>query len=140
MEDQETLHNQDLCGENFHRLVRPVVVHIGIHRALDGTALPQLLEVADQQVRFKGAGVVVILEGPLLVGLSLLPLLVAVVANDGDAAAEVVFQVLGQGGLSGAAAPGDADDDGAHTVFLPSVRFDSPSSIIWVRGEKARRT
>ena len=140
MEDQKALHNQNLGGEDLHRLVRPVVVHIGVYRALDGAALPQLPEVPDQKVRLKGVGVVVVLEGPLLIGLALLPLVVAVVPNHGDAAAKVILQMLGQGGFAGAASPGDADDDGVHTVFLPSVRFDSPSSIIWFRGEKARRT
>ena len=45
----------------------------------------------DEQLRVEGAGVVVIYPGPLLVGLALLALVVAVVADHGDAFPEMLL-------------------------------------------------
>ena len=77
----------------------------------------ELAQVLHQQLRFKGGGVVVVDLGPLFVGLALLALVVAVVADDGDGVTKVLFQVPGQGGFPGAGAAGDADEDGIHATF-----------------------
>ena len=68
----------------------------------------------DEQARFKGVGMVVVDLGALLVGLAVLPLIIAVVSDDGDGVTEVLFQVPGQGGFPGAGAAGNANDEGFH--------------------------
>ena len=113
------------------------MVHVGVDRALDGAALHQLMEVLDHEVGIEGVRVVVVLAGPLLVGLAHLALIVAVVADDGDIVAEVLLQVAGQGGLAAAGAAGDADENGIHERTPPRVVF---RNIIGARGRKSKNS
>ena len=90
------------------------MLHIGIDRALDGAACLQFFQMLNQQIRIKGGGVVIIDSGALLRRLAVLPLIVAVVSDDGDLRAEMLLQMAGEGGFAGAGAAGNADKDGAH--------------------------
>ncbi|CAN4048319.1 putative protein conserved in bacteria, partial [Dysosmobacter welbionis] len=93
LEDQNALHNDDLGGLDLHGLVGAVVLHKGVDGALDGASGLQLLQVADQQVRVKGVGVVIVHLGPLLIGPAHLALVIAVMADDGHVFAEVFLQM-----------------------------------------------
>ena len=129
LENQNALHDDDLVGIHRHCLVSAVVVHIGVHRALDGAACLQLFQMLDEQIRVEGAGVIVVYLGPFLIGLALLALIVAVVADDGDAVTEVFFQVPGQGGFAGTCAAGNADQNRAHRPFSSNPREMRSSGI-----------
>ena len=119
LEDQNALHNDDLGGLDLHGLVGAVVLHKGVDGALDGASGLQLLQVADQQVRVKGVGVVIVHLGPLLIGPAHLALVIAVMADDGHVFAEVFLQMPGQSGLSGAGASRNPDQDGVHVPDSP---------------------
>ena len=106
--------DDDLGGEDLDGFVRAVVVHIGVDGALDAAARLESLEVLDEQARFKGVGMVVVDLGALLVGLAVLPLIVAAVSDDGDGVAEMLLEMARERGLAGAGAAGDADENGAH--------------------------
>ena len=62
---------------------------------------------------------VVVDLGALLVGLAVLPLVVAVVPDDGDGVAEMLLEMARERGLAGAGAAGDADHHGIHPGFPP---------------------
>ena len=68
----------------------------------------------------KSTGVVVILFDPLFKGHVRVVLVVAVVADDGDRAAEVVLEMLCQRGLAAAGAAGDADEKRIHWETSPT--------------------
>lgn len=57
---------------------------------------------------------VVVDLGALLVGLAVLPLIIAVVSDDGDGVAEMLLEMARERGLAGAGAAGNADENGAH--------------------------
>ena len=114
LENEDALDDDDLGGEDLNGLVRAVVVHIGVDGALDAAARLERLEVLDEQARFKGVGMVVVDLGALLVGLAVLPLIIAVVSDDGDGVAEMLLEMARERGLAGAGAAGNADENGAH--------------------------
>ena len=114
LENEDALDDDDLGGEDLDGFVRAVVVHIGVDGALDAAARLERLEVLDEQARFKGVGMVVVDLGALLVGLAVLPLIVAVVSDDGHGVAEMLLEMARERGLAGAGAAGDADENGAH--------------------------
>ena len=114
LEDQDALHDDDLGGDDLHSLVGAVMIHKGIHRALNAVASLQLLQVLNQQIGIKGIGMVIIYPCPFFIGLAYLAFIVIIVADDRDLRAEMLFQVPGQGGFAGAGAAGDADKDGTH--------------------------
>ena len=138
-EDEDALHDDDAVGLDLHGLVRPVVVHVGVDRALDGAALHQRMEVLDHEVGIEGVRMVVVLPGPLLVGLAHLALIVAVVADDGDVVAEVLLQVAGQGGLAAAGAAGDADENGIHQTLPLVLISDRYYKSRWPQKQELRR-
>ena len=114
LENEDALDDDDLGGEDLNGLVCAVVVHIGVDGALNAAARLERLEVLNEQARFKGVGMVVVDLGALLVGLAVLPLIVAVVSDDGDGVAEMLLEMARERGLAGAGAAGDADENGAH--------------------------
>ena len=114
LENEDALDDDDLGGEDLDGFVRAVVVHIGVDGALNAAARLERLEVLNEQARFKGVGMVVVDLGALLVGLAVLPLIVAVVSDDGDGVAEMLLEMARERGLAGAGAAGNADENGAH--------------------------
>ena len=114
LENEDALDDDDLGGDDLHSLVGAVMIHKGIHRALNAVASLQLLQVLNQQIGIKGIGMVIIYPCPFFIGLAHLAFIVIIVADDRDLRAEMLFQVPGQGGFAGAGAAGDADKDGTH--------------------------
>ena len=121
LENQDPLHDDDLGGINGHGLVRAVVVLVGVDRALYGMTGLQLPQVFDQQLRVEGTGVVIVDLGPLLITFAELPLVIAVVANDRHILAEMLLQMPGKGGFTGAGAAGNADENRAHLPKSSSI-------------------
>ena len=66
--------------------------------------------MSGKEAPLKGVGMVVVDLGALLVGLAVLPLIVAVVSDDGDGVAEMLLEMARERGLAGAGAAGDARD------------------------------
>ena len=97
------------------------------------------MEVLDHEVGIEGVRVVVVLAGPLLVGLAHLALIGAVVADDGDVVAEVLLQVAGQGGLAAAGAAGDADENGIHETLPLVLVSTSHYKSRWPQKQGLRR-
>ena len=119
LEDEDALHDDHLGGLYLDGLVGAVVDGVVVDGAVDGLPGLQPLQILHHQLRVEGVGVVVVLLAPLLEG-TVLPLVVVVVMHHADVRSEPLGQMLGKGGLAGAGASGDADENGVHTRRPPA--------------------
>ena len=121
---QDAFHDQNRCGLDVLYLVAAVVVGVVVHRAVDGAACLQLLQMVDQQSVVKSVRVVVVQLAALLKGQLVVALVIAVV---GDQAyfilAKTLLQPQSKGGLSAAGAACNANDQiihrGSSCIILP---------------------
>ena len=112
---QDALHDQHRGGLDVLHLVAAVVVHIVVHRAVDGAAGLQLLQMVDQQGVVKGVRVVVVQLAALGEGQLVVALVVAVVGDQAHLVlAEALLQPQGEGGLAAAGTACDANDQIVH--------------------------
>ena len=96
-------------------LVTAVVVGVIVHRAVDGAAGLQLLQVVDQQGVVKGIRMVVVQLAALLKGQLIVTLVVAVVGDQAHLVfAEMCPEPFCKGGLAAAGTACDADDQIVH--------------------------
>ena len=113
---QDALHDEDGGGLDVLYLVAAVVVGVIVHRAVDGAACFQLLQVVDQQGVIKGVRVVVVQFAALLKRQLVVALVIAVVGDEADfILPKPLFQPQGQRGLAAAGPAGNADDQIFHT-------------------------
>ena len=113
---QDALHDEDGGGLDVLYLVAAVVVGVIVHRAVDGTARFQLLQVVDQQGVVKGIRVVVVQLAAFLKRQLVVALVIAVVGDEADfILPKPFFQPQGQRGLAAAGPAGNADDQIFHT-------------------------
>ena len=134
--DQDALDDDDAGRLDGNGLLRAVMDGVVVDRALDALARLELLEMLDKHVRVEGIRVVVVEQGPLLIGHVVMGLVIIVVVDHRDLAPKALDQALGDGGLAAAGAAGDADDhDVAHVPLPLSLSFayftiiDSPKAI-----------
>ena len=124
LKDQDPLHDYHLGGLDLHRFISTVVDGVIVDGAVNGLAPLQRLQIGDHQLGIKGVRVVVILPAALREG-AVLPLIVIVVMDHADIAAEAPGQVLRQCGFAGTGAAGDADENGVHgdpsLIFFPFI-------------------
>ena len=92
-----------------------------VHRAGDGFAAAQGLNLFYHQIGVKGVRVVVVQLAPLFIGQLVMALVVIVMADDRDILPKTLFQFSRQGGLPGTRAPRNADDDAVHANSLLSA-------------------
>ena len=116
LEDQDALDDDDMARLDNDGFLRAVVLREIIDGAFDTVSFTQFLEVLDEQIRLKGVGVVVVDRLTLLEGQVVVRCIVVIVINHRDFVAEVVLEAIGERGLSGARAAGNADNRGFHTV------------------------
>ena len=105
-------------------LVAAVVVGVIVHRAVDGTACFQLLQVVDQQGVIKGVRVVVVQFAALLKRQLVVALVIAVVGDQAHfILAKTLLQPQSKGGLAAAGAACNANDQiihrGPSCIILP---------------------
>ena len=109
------------------------MVCVGVDRALDAHPGLQGLQVADDQIGFKGVRVVIVLAAADLEGHSGLVPVVVVVVDDAHRVTEPLLDVLGQRGLAAAGAAGDADKNcvshSASSPKFPGFRQGFPFII-----------
>ena len=91
---------------------------IVVHRAVDGLACAQRLQILHHEVGIEGVRVVVVELAALLIGHIGMGLIIVVVVDHADVFPKVVLEMLGQGGLARAGPAGDADDHGVHASRL----------------------
>ena len=118
-ENHDAIQDDDLGGADLGGLFGAVMDGVVVDRALHGLPRQQLAEMLHEQGRFEGVRVVVVQMGPFLVGQGMVGAIVVVVVDDADVVPEGLLQALGQGGLAGAGAAGDADDHGFHSGNPP---------------------
>ena len=104
---QDALHDEDGGGLDVLYLIAAVVVGVIVHRAVDGAACFQLLQVVDQQGVIKGIRVVVVQFAALLKRQLVVALVIAVVGDEADfILPKPLFQPQGQRGLAAAGPAG----------------------------------
>ena len=121
-----------LGGPHLHRVLGAVVNGIVVHRAVDGLACAQRLQILHHEVGIEGVRVVVVELAALLIGQLVVALVVAVVVENADLVrTKMVPQLFGQGGLAAAGAARDADNDGSHVHSSLYIQFDlAPRRLI----------
>ncbi len=123
LENQNALHDDHPGRVNGNGLVRAVMNGIVIHRTENRPALLQLPHRLNQQIRVKGVGVVVVQLCPLLIGHVVMGLIVIVMIDYRNIAAEFTDQPFGNGGFAAAGTAGDSDHNNiAHRSALLSLR------------------
>ena len=121
---QDAFHDQHRCGLDVLYLVAAVVVGVVVHRAVDGAACLQLLQMVDQQSVVKSVRMVVVQLAALLKGQLVVALVIAVVGDQAHfILAKTLLQPQSKGGLAAAGAACNANDQiihrGPSCIILP---------------------
>ena len=112
---QDALHDEDGGRFDVLYLVAAVVVGVVVHRAVDGAACLQLLQVVDEQGVVEGVRVVVVQLAALFKGQLVVALVVAVVGDEAHLVLpKPLLQPQGQCGLAAAGTACNADDQIVH--------------------------
>ena len=121
---QDAFHDQHRCGLDVLHLVAAVVVGVVVHRAVDGAACLQLLQMVDQQSVVKSIRMVVVQLAALLKRQLVVALVIAVVGDQAHfILAKTLLQPQSKGGLAAAGAACNANDQiihrGPSCIILP---------------------
>ena len=133
LEYQQSLDDDDARGLDGYGFFGAVVDGVVVGRAMDRFAAAQLSEVLDEKLGVECVGVVVIELCALLKAHAVVSLVVVVVVDDADVAAEVLHDLARDRRFAAARAAGNADNDDAAVfhIFLPYIiRFLLFSYII----------
>ncbi len=120
---EDALHDEDGGRLDVLHLVAAVVVGVIVHRAVDGTACFQLLQVIDEQGVVEGVRMVVVQLAALLKGQVVVALVVTVVGDETHfVLPETLLDPERQSGLAAAGAACDADDQIVHVPKTSACR------------------
>ena len=99
-----------------------------ISRALDGDALLEQAQMLNHHIRIECVGVVIVEVASLLIAQLVVPLVVIIVAQNGDILAESVLQRLYECRFAAAGAARNANDDNVRVSHFSLLYRITPST------------